>query len=89
MKSSGWTHLLRLVEAEDPKNPLTDQELAELLRTSRSKVTSMRKSAGIDNSRERREAVLLKDIQLILKADSKISMTQLTKELTQKGIASR
>lgn len=85
MKSSGWTHLLRLVEAEDPKNPLTDQELAELLRTSRSKVTSMRKSAGIDNSRERREAVLLKDIQLILKADSKISMTQLTKELTQKG----
>ncbi|SET22552.1 sigma 54 modulation protein [Enterococcus malodoratus] len=85
MKSSGVAHMLRLLEAEDPKNPLTDQELAELLETSRSKVTSLRKDAGIENSRERREAILLEDIQNILEADSKISMTQLTKELVRNG----
>lgn len=85
MKSAELTHMLRLLEAEDPKNPLTDQELAELLETSRSKVTSLRKNEGIENSRERRESVLLKDIQTVLKADSELNMTQLTKELVQKG----
>ncbi|MFQ7233528.1 MAG: sigma 54-interacting transcriptional regulator, partial [Enterococcus hulanensis] len=85
MKSAELTQMLHLIEAEDPKNPLTDQELAELLETSRSKVTSLRKNEGIENSRERRESVLLKDIQTILKADSELNMTQLTKELVQKG----
>ena len=57
MKSSDYTRMLQMIDSEDAKNPYTDQELAEQLKLSRSSVTTMRKKAGIENSRERREAV--------------------------------
>lgn len=85
MKSSDYTRMLQMIDAEDAKNPYTDQELAEQLKLSRSSVTTMRKKAGIENSRERREAVLLKAVLTILEAEPTISMNQLTKRLVDSG----
>lgn len=42
--------LLRIIKNEDKKNPLTDQEIAQKLGISRSKVTSLRTSSNIASS---------------------------------------
>ncbi|MGG5328964.1 sigma 54-interacting transcriptional regulator [Enterococcus sp. AZ163] len=85
MKSSDYTRMLQMIDSEDAKNPYTDQELAEHLKLSRSSVTTMRKKAGIENSRERREVVLLRAILTFLEAEPTISMNQLTKRLVDSG----
>ncbi|WP_242703766.1 sigma 54-interacting transcriptional regulator [Candidatus Enterococcus moelleringii] len=85
MKSSEYARMVQMIDSEDLKNPYTDQELAEHLKLSRSSITTMRKKAGIENSRERREAILLKAITAILEAEPTISMNQLTKQLVDSG----
>ena len=51
--------LLRIIKNEDKKNPLTDQEIAQKLGISRSKVTSLRTSSNIASSNNRRKALII------------------------------
>lgn len=77
--------LRELVAGEDPKNPLTDQELSEALNTSRSNITTLRQLAGITNSRERREPRLLQDLAVLTRSGDAASARSLTARLNQMG----
>lgn len=77
--------LRRLVQSEDSKNPLTDTELAAQLRIRREEVTIIRNQLGILDSRERRKAGLLKQIEMFLKQEPAISMVDLTRQVNQAG----
>lgn len=60
--------LLSIIKNEDKKNPLTDQQIADMLGVSRSKVTSARTSANIESSNNRRRRIVLRAIQNIVKS---------------------
>ncbi len=79
--------LRRLVQSEDSKNPLTDTELATQLGIRREEVTIIRNQLGILDSRERRKAGLLKQIETFLKQEPDIGMVDLTRLVNQTGYA--
>ncbi len=77
--------LIKLINEEDKRNPLTDSEIAKMLGISRAKVSKMRKSLSIGDRRERRREILTKNIEEILKDDPSISERALTVQLNKKG----
>jgi len=77
--------LKKLILKEDKKNPLTDEECAKQLMSSRTEVTRIRKSLGIPDSWERRKSVLSADIKKILDNSPEISERRLTDELKNRG----
>ena len=86
MKDAQLIQRLReLVAGEDPKNPLTDQELSALLNISRSNITGLRQLAGIANSRERREPRLLRELEELTRAEPGLSARNLTARLNAAG----
>ena len=52
--------LIQLLEAEDKKNPYTDEQLAKILNIRRDAVTVLRSELNIPDSRERRKPYLFK-----------------------------
>jgi len=77
--------LIELIEKEDKKNPLTDEDIAKQLNISREKVNALRQKLSIPNSHLRREEVLLEAIDQITDADPYISLRKLTIELNKMG----
>lgn len=77
--------MLQLIREEDPKNPLTDEELADKLQVFRENITVLRKEAGIPNSAERRKPIVSYKIEEFLKEDIQISDRKLTRLLEQEG----
>ncbi len=77
--------LIKLINEEDKRNPLTDSEIAKMLGISRAKVSKMRESLSIGDRRERRREILTKNIEEILKDDPSISERALTLQLNKKG----
>lgn len=77
--------LLKLIEVEDKKNPLTDEQLAQNLIISRSEATLLRQSAGLPDSRERRKFLLIEEIKDIINCNKNISERNLTEELNKRG----
>lgn len=77
--------LIRLIEEEDKKNPLTDGEVAKLLKVRREEVTLLRKELNIPDSRERRKPLLIKAINSILMSEPDITNTDLTLRLKRLG----
>ncbi|SCL81922.1 sigma 54-interacting transcriptional regulator [Sporanaerobacter sp. PP17-6a] len=77
--------LIKLINEEDKRNPLTDSEIAKMLGISRAKVSKMRESLSIGDCRERRREILTKNIEEILKDDPSISERALTLQLNKKG----
>lgn len=77
--------VMDLINKENKKNPLTDEEIAEYLHMFRETVTRMRKENSIPDSRERRKQFLTKDIKDILAEFDKISDRKLTALLVEKG----
>jgi transcriptional regulator with AAA-type ATPase domain/transcriptional regulatory protein LevR len=77
--------IFSIIESEDKKNPLTDQKIADILNTTREKVTEERLLNNIPDSRERRKQVILEDIREILKHDINISDRKLTSCLKEMG----
>lgn len=77
--------LLKLVELEDKRNPLTDQDIAEKLCISRSEVVRIRHTLNIGDSRERMELILEDDIQRILDENPNISERNLVSGLNEMG----
>ncbi|MGI6614464.1 MAG: sigma 54-interacting transcriptional regulator [Dethiobacteria bacterium] len=74
-----------IVKKEDPKNPLTDQEIAEKLGISREQVVVFRKKLCIGSSQERRRESLLRDMEEYFRKDPTISARELTRLLKDKG----
>lgn len=77
--------ILDLIENEDKKNPLTDEELSKMLGTTRSEVIRLRDSFNIGDSRERRKHILESEMKKILKNSPQISERELTKKLNDSG----
>jgi hypothetical protein len=77
--------LLEIVNAEDKKNPYTDDQIAGILKIRRDEVTSLRNELQLPDSRKRREPYLLEAFQTILAKRAKISDRELTAELNKEG----
>lgn len=74
-----------IIDSEDKKNPLTDEEVSKQLGILREVVTEYRKEHNIPDSRERRKAFIIKDAMGILKTNINISERNFTKALNEKG----
>lgn len=77
--------ILELIENEDAKNPLTDEEIAVHLGISRKSVTVYRQKAGILDSRERKKPALMYRLRELLKQNPSISERELTRALVNEG----
>lgn len=77
--------LLSLIKAEDKKNPLTDEELAQRLGVGREKVNELRQTADIPNYRARREDSLVTAITKLLTENIDLSYRKLLVELNKQG----
>lgn len=84
-KSRDNLRLMSLIENEDSKNPLTDQQLSSLLRVSRSAVTTLRNENGIANSRERRAPSIERDLKEILQKNPDANTRQILTSLNEMG----
>jgi len=78
-------NILDIIKAEDKKNPLTDEEIANKLGALRETVTEYRKEYDIPDSRQRRKEFIVKDALEILRKDCKLSDRAFAKELNEKG----
>ncbi|WP_423244463.1 sigma 54-interacting transcriptional regulator [Clostridium beijerinckii] len=77
--------ILELIENEDKRKPLTDSDIAKLVNTTREYITQFRTEKNINNSRQRKEAILYSDIKEIIIEDKDISDRQLCKRLSILG----
>ncbi|GMB00142.1 sigma 54-interacting transcriptional regulator [Pelosinus sp. IPA-1] len=77
--------MLGIIRTENIKDPFTDVRLAKMLSTTREQITILRKELGIGNSRERRKPYLKKTIETIVKGNSKLNITEITKKLMESG----
>jgi len=77
--------LKQLIDAEDKKNPYTDEQLAKMLNLRRDAVTILRSELGIPDSRERRKPYLLREIMKILSQSPEISERKLTRAIQERG----
>lgn len=80
-----YRSIIDLINKEDKKNPLTDEEVAERLKILRETVTNIRKENNIPDSRKRRKQFLINDIKNIVVKFDKISDRKLTGVLNKKG----
>lgn len=76
---------LSLITNEDVKNPYSDDELAEMLSTTRQRVLKLRKKHNVHTYSERRQPFLLKEMQNILTRHPDMSDRKLTQELEECG----
>ena len=79
--------ILKLIEGEDRKNPLTDDEIAVRLGINRKTVTINRQEAGIADSRERKRPVLKARLQELMTTIPSMSERELTRRLEEEGFA--
>ncbi|CCQ95107.1 PTS system transcriptional activator [[Clostridium] ultunense Esp] len=77
--------LIKIIEKEDKKNPLTDIEISKLLKSRREEITILRRELNIPDSRERRKPYLVKEINHILSTQPDITNTDLTSILNRQG----
>lgn len=77
--------ILELIQNEDKKNPLTDQQISKILGISRSDVVNLRHALKIGDSRERRKELLEAEIRKLLEMTPDISERMLTEELNKVG----
>lgn len=77
--------LINLIENEDKRNPLTDQELADKLSISRSKLTGMRLDLKIASSSDRRKELLKVEIDKLRKNHPGLNDRAITDELLKMG----
>ena len=77
--------ILELIENEDKKIPLTDNDIAKKVNTTRAYITQFRKEKDLPNSNQRREKVLYNDIKKIITDNSLISDNMLCKDLIDIG----
>jgi len=77
--------LVELINNEDKKNPLSDNEIAEKLSISRYDVLKLRKKLDIQDYSARRLPCLSETIIDILNMDNEISNVELTRKVEEQG----
>lgn len=77
--------ILKIIQEEDKRNPLTDEEIAQQLNILRETVTLTRKQLTIADSRNRRKQALLKDIISIEEEEGELSDRKMTLLLNERG----
>ena len=77
--------LKRVLAEEDPKQPYTDENLAQLLALRRERVIELRMTLGIPDSRERLKTQMIAECIPLLKEDPSQSVRRLTSVLQQRG----
>ncbi|HWQ79926.1 MAG TPA: sigma 54-interacting transcriptional regulator [Anaerovoracaceae bacterium] len=77
--------LVKLIDEENKKDPLTDEQLSSALHLSRSKVTQLRHTLGIPDSRERGKLLLLDEVKNLVSQVSDLSERRITSRLQEKG----
>ncbi|MGV8983615.1 sigma 54-interacting transcriptional regulator [Clostridium sp.] len=77
--------ILELIETEDKKMPLTDNDIAKKVNTTRAYITKFRKEKNLPNSNKRREIILYVDIKNIISENKLISDNMLCKNLSEIG----
>lgn len=77
--------ILELIETEDKKKPLTDNDIAARVNTTRAYITQFRKEKNLPNSNQRREEILYNDIKKIITNNNLISDNMLCTRLTDSG----
>lgn len=79
------SELTRLIEEEDPRQPYTDEQLAQMLGLRREQVVEQRRSAGLPDSRLRLRPVLAQAMARLLTGDPELSDRALTAQLNGEG----
>jgi len=77
--------ILQLIDNEDKKMPLTDNDIAKKVNTTRAYITQFRKEKNLPNSHKRREEILNNDIKKIIIDNNSISDSSLCKKLSEIG----
>lgn len=77
--------VIQLIENEDKKNPLTDEQIADELNILREYVTNIRNKYNIPNSRTRRNESLIQDMKSLMATHGDLSERRLTKLLNDLG----
>ncbi|WP_446898980.1 sigma 54-interacting transcriptional regulator [Clostridium sp. LBM24168] len=77
--------LISVIQNEDRKSPLTDEQISKMLGISREKVNELRQQANIPSYLKRRNQILLKTINAILSVDKNISYRKLCVKLNKEG----
>lgn len=77
--------LQAIINNEDPKNPLTDEEISQKINISRSDVVKLRHLLGVGDSRERRKGILEKAFGNIISETPNLSIRSITLKLNKMG----
>ncbi|APC40129.1 sigma 54-interacting transcriptional regulator [Clostridium estertheticum] len=77
--------ILKLIENENKKKPLTDKDIAKKVNTTRAYITQFRKEHNILTSNQRRDEILHNDIKKIITNEKLISDNMLSKKLLDIG----
>lgn len=76
---------LSLIADEDKKNPYSDEKLANILNTTRQQILNLRKKYNVPNYSERRQPLLIKEMESILSITPDISNRKLAQVLGEHG----
>ena len=77
--------ILELIENENKKKPLTDNDISKEVNTTRTYITQFRKEHNIPTSNQRRDEILHNDIKKIITDKKLISDNMLSKRLLDIG----
>jgi len=77
--------ILELIDNEDKKKPLTDNDIAKKVNTTRAYITQFRKEKKLPTSHQRREEILHNDMNKIISENNLISDNMLCKRLSEIG----
>lgn len=77
--------IIKLIKTENKKIPLTDDDIAKKVNTTRAYITQFRKQNNIPNSNQRRKIFLCDDIKKIVTSNNSISDNLLCKRLSEIG----
>lgn len=77
--------LIHIINNEDKKNPMTDEQISSILKISRDKVNELRQQLGIPNYLKRRKKLLMKAICDFINKDKNISYRKLCINLNKSG----
>lgn len=76
--------LLDIIEKEDKKNPMKDDELAKIVGVSRTRISKLRAEHNIPTSSDRRKSLVIKEIEDI-NSGKNLSERKITDELNNRG----
>ncbi len=77
--------LIQIIDNEDKKNPMTDEQISSILKISREKVNELRQQLGIPSYLHRRNKLLMNAIHDFIEKDTRISYRKLCAILNKSG----